>query len=580
MSASSDIRLGRRALEGLAGIEVLSDIEDSVAGWYFFRVRLIVDESSAFVPASTEWFVFAERDYPVGRVNLHPAEDRGLHATFRHMERNDPVNARWRAGVPCLDRPGRWLGSRELVNQPTSADARIRWHVERCREWLIAAAADTLTAADEPFELPKFPVDDDSIVGFDEDAGRFARWNPLLGRAGRVTIARLSDRVCAAFNFFVRDASAVSSRWGQTITASSDYENGFWITFRDVPVLPPWYGPATWGELRAIAKTQKVDLDGLLRWVYHHMHEANISCETTLLLGFPIPLTYDGPSVRMHWQAVTLPPPVSVASLAVRKSSQGAWPLERYSLLADDKPIHWRNSACWSQDRLAVRGSLSPELRRARVVIIGAGALASAVSDYLVREGVNDITICDYETFEVENVPRHRLLISSAQRDKAEALAQALNDASPFANVRYTGAFPYELGALRDAVREAEIIIDCTASDDVLSRMASFEWAAGERFFFSVSLGVDARRLFFFAYRGANFPASAFFELIRPYLDEERALLHEWNPQLLFAAGCWNPVFPARWDNVCALAADAVALIDRTLCEVDQARGLQVLERR
>lgn len=584
MTASSEIRLGRRALEGLHAIEVLSDVERSSSGWYYFRVRLTIDAGSQYVPNVTDWFVLVERDYPIGRVRLCPAELGGLQSTFRHMERNDSTGGLWRSGSPCLDRAGRWLGSRELVQQPTSANARIRWHVERCLEWLAAAASDNLTEVDEPFELPKFPLDDDGVLGFDEDPQRFSRWKPLLGRAGRASVTQLSKTVRAAYVFFVRDDYVAPPRWGNRLAEIEDREHAFWITFNDVPIRAPWYVPATWGELRGVAKTQKIDLDGHLRWIYHQLHKLNIRTESTLLVGFPIPQTYNAPAVRMHWQWVTLPPPIDTSSKSfhVRKGSKasaGAWSLERLSLFGDDKTIRWRKSECWAEDRLAVRGAFSQTLRQSRVVILGCGALGSAVSSFLVREGVNDVILCDHETLEVGNIRRHSLTMTSAEYDKALALSVHLNAASPFANVRYAGAFPGDLRSLREAIRDADVVIDCTASDDVIARMQRFDWADRERWFFSASIGVDARRLFCFTHHGVTFPAPHFFDSINPHLTEERALLQERDPQLLFVAGCWNPVFPARWDHISALAADLTAMIDSSISGSQPSDGLVIVER-
>ncbi len=48
----------------------------------------------------------------------------------------------------------------------------------------------------------------------------------------------------------------------------------------------------TWGELRAAAADQGVDLNGALRSLLERMRDAS---EALLLLGFPIPATVGGP---------------------------------------------------------------------------------------------------------------------------------------------------------------------------------------------------------------------------------------------------------------------------------------------
>jgi len=584
LAAPAPLRLGRRALDGISGVEILGPLEfEPTERWWYFPVRLTVEAESEHVPRVTNWYVLSSEDYPIGRVSMRPAQAGGIHESFRHMERNEPTAQPWRSGAPCLDRPGRWLGSPDLVNQPTSAAELMRWHVERALEWLEAAATNRLTGEREPFELPKFPGKGPTI-GFDEDPQRFAVWRTTLGRAGDAYIKRLNDSLLVAYAFNVRAQHVVPVRWGQRLLNIEKTERAFWMTLRDLPVSAPWNAPSTWGELRSIARLQRVDLDGLLQWIYHHMHERNVTSEAYLLLGFPIPEIYDGLPVRMHWQPLSLPAPIdtSTSKIHVRKgakTSAGAWSLERAQLLADDKPISWLQSEPWAEDRLAVRGSLSQALRDSRVVMLGGGALGAALAELLVRAGVNNIIICDWETFSVENLRRHTLTIEDAEYSKSLSLAMHLNACSPFADVGWASGFPNSLGVDRDRVRNAEVVIDCTASDKVAARLATFDWLDAPRWFFSGSLGVDARRLFCFRHHGTNFPSEIFFDAVRPYVDEERALLEQRDPLTMFRAGCWNPIFPARWDDIVALAARMLRIMESDLASGTVRTTLQVVDR-
>lgn len=443
----------------------------------------------------------------------------------------------------------------------------MRWHVERALEWLQAAALNRLTGENEAFELPKFPGHAPTI-GFDEDPQRFAVWAKILGRAGDAFVKRMNDSLLVAYAFCVRDQFVSPPRWGQRLRTNDKNERAFWLTLRNLPIRPPWDVPLTWGHLRAIAHAQRVDLDGHLRWMYHHLHDKNVRSETYLLLGFPIPEVYDGPAVRMHWQPIMLPAPINVSPKTIhvrkgRKTSTGAWTLERAQLFADDKPIAWLQSDPWAEDRLRVRGALSERLCAARIVLLGAGALGSALAELLVRAGVTNIIICDSEIFEIGNLRRHTLTMTDAPHSKSFMLAWHLNECSPFAEVDWTYHFPNQLGLIEsDRVRKADVVIDCTASDDVAARLETFAWYEGPRWFFSGSVGVDARRLFCYSHYGAMFPTQTFFEAVGPYVAQERELLQERDPLLLHGAGCWNPVFPARWDDIMVLAARMLRIID------------------
>lgn len=537
------------------------------------------------MPSVTDWYVLADLDYPTGRVNLRPAEVGGLRNSFRHMEGNLPSSSGrpWRRGAPCLDRPGRWLGSSHLVNQPTSAAQRLAWHVVRCREWLEAAATDSLTDRDEPFELPKFAATP-LVVGFDEDSTTFATWQPLLRRRGQLQIKKIAAGVCVAYEFAIGAARVLTPRWGRRFRETQDTVLGYWIALPRLPVLPPWNAAKTWGELRSIARENGVNLDVHLQWIYRDLHYRTVKDDSIVLIGFPIPEHYDGPSIRMHWQPLILPPPIDTTdkNLHIRMGkhqTDGAWTYER-ARLRDDRDIRWMTAEPWAEDRLAVRGSLTEALRTSKIVLIGAGALGSALADLMVRAGVNDVIVLDAEILEVGNVRRHVLTIESLGAFKGDALAAHLNTCSPFARVFSGGHFPDQLGEMRTAVRDADIVIDCTASDDVISRIGEFEWTERERWFFSCSLGVDARRLFCFAHRGASFPGRDFFEAAHPYVNEERKLLQDRDPLTMFGAGCWNPVFPARWDDTITLAARALRIIDEAVGKGFDAAGFKVCNAR
>lgn len=554
----------------MGGVEIRGEpLYDGKAGRWYFPVGVTVDASSAYVPTSTEWFLLADQDYPIGRVSLRPAQRGGLHATFRHMEANQPTDSPWRSGAPCLDRPGRWLGSRELVNQPTSADERMRWHVERLQEWLQSAAGDALTDLNEPFELPKF-CDERPVVGFDEDPARFTVWSAAFNRAGDATLKRVNQHVWVAHEFSAHGNAIVPIRWGRRIRNSEQSEGAFWLTLRDLPILAPWDVPRTWGEFRRVATRQKVQLDVHLKWMYHHLHARRVKEPTVVLVGFPIPRVYDGPPERMHWQPLVLPPPVDTSEKIIhvrkgKKESAGAWSLERVRLFGDDAPIDWRNAEPWAEDRLRVRGALSEPLRRASVLILGAGALGSALAELLVRAGVNDLVVGDHELLEVGNLRRHTLDIVDAGYPKSTALAEHLNRCSPFANVRWTTGLCGNDAIEDAAARGADIVIDCTASDDVMARLAAMDLADRDRWFFSGSLGADASRLFVCAHRGTVFPAERFLNALRPYVAEERRRFQERDPFSMQGAGCWNPVFPGRWDDIMALAAHMLRTVESTV---------------
>ena len=87
---------------------------------------------------------------------------------------------------------------------------------------------------------------------------------------------------------------------------------------------------------------------------------------------------------------------------------------------------------------------------------------------------------------------------------------------------------------------------------------------------YSISLGLCGRRLFFFHARGEQFPAASFHDLLQRWLPSEAEALR--NAELpREGIGCWHPLFPARMDQVAIATATAVRLLHESSSVVGDA---------
>jgi ThiF family len=558
-------------MEGIPGLTILGPtVYDDESESWIIPVRLTIERPSDVIPENTYWYILIDPSYPLGRVHFHPSQEGGLHATFQHMQRNDPTDRPWRSGYPCLDYPARWMGSRAFSGQPDSASGRMGFHATRALEWLQAAADGRLTEDGDPFELPPFGTHPTvAVIAFDESADHLSRWSPLLNRFGRCVLKRLTESALVADDFRIRDDAVVPSRWGTRIASIDSTISAFWFTLPAMPVIGPWDTPRTWGELRLLAEAMRIDFFGKLQWIYHNARQAGITNEFPVLVGFAIPQSHGGPPFQIHWQALMAPAPIPEPDLKhARKGSIGAWTFQRSRTLRDESTLSWVTTENWSEDRLRVRGSLAEVLRKARIILLGAGALGSAVAELLVREGVNDLLVSDSEHVEAGNLRRHTLSLDSVGAAKAAALRDHLNAVSPFAKVQCVGAFPSAFKTRQQDLQDADVVIDCTANDDVIGHLGRIDFGNKPRWFFAGSLGVEARRLFLYREQSARFNTAMYHAAMQAHLPAERAALIEvqkQSPYLMFGAGCWNPVFPARWTNIVSLAAEMVHGIEATM---------------
>jgi molybdopterin/thiamine biosynthesis adenylyltransferase len=211
----------------------------------------------------------------------------------------------------------------------------------------------------------------------------------------------------------------------------------------------------------------------------------------------------------------------------------------------------------WSGDRLQARGRLPRAVRDCNIAVIGAGALGSVISELLVRAGVNNIALLDDQVLESGNVNRHVATLLDVGMLKVHVIARRLREISPAARVvEFKGKLPSDAKDIQALLDGYDIIIDCTSSDVVLSALERAWWTI-PRTFASFSLGFEGKRLFTYCVSGNRFSQVDFSRCVRPWLEHESTTWAA-NDEVFEGAGCWSPLFPARYDDVVLAAAVCV----------------------
>jgi len=551
-----NLRAGRRALDALAGVSILSDWHrrEGVSGWVLrLRLRADVDVPGP-VPACTNWYVVADASYPWGKVTFCPDRDGGIAGTYPHQMHNSMGDRRWpwRDGHICLDTPGQHI-TRMGGGLPALGDPHARLHdyCVRALEWLSQASRGALLSDGDPFELPHFPASGGCHVAFLEDAVSFAGWSSSSRNHGLVRMTRTEGRspFLAVREFQDPQGSAIATApWGLGI--EGEEVNGVWIRGSRPPVVPPWGAPTTWEELLAAVP----ELERALRGALGHLPATSA---TLLLVGFPIPERVGDPPRCMHWQALDLPQPPRLVARGFRNTSEGRWQYYR-SVVTRRSPITWHNTENWASGRFSSRGQLPAALRSRQVLLLGAGAVGAPVGEMLVRGGVVDLVVMDGDVLSAGNLLRHTLGLAHLHLPKAPSLAETLNQAIPTARVRGMGqAFPPSPDPASAGVRECTVAIDCTAEDGVLHHMETFQWA-GPMIFASLSIGRRARRLYCYLARADAFPHARFLELYAPWASREQQ--EGQSDDLTWeGTGCWHPVFPAVHSEILLMASLGVS---------------------
>ena len=557
---SIDLQAGIDALQEVAGVERSGEVQ-WIEGQSLWAIpcRLTVDASpTKHVPATSRWWFLVETTYPFGSITVAPEAEDGITATFPHQRFNgSPADdSPWRAGNICTETPGRTVLRQEVDDEPYRAESRLAWHAGRSLRWLKDAATGDLVSDGEPYEVPDFPSRGAEVVCFSEAADSCQEWQALAEPVGFVSLRRAPGTttrlVVDTFRGSVDPDSIAQRAWGTSLSETEVSDLGLWVLLSGPPVLDPWQAPGTWGELREVCANLGLDLDAQLRPLFDSIRDGT---PHVLMLGFPILEVAGGDPSMIWWQGLRLPVLSSGKRHrdGFRSNELGYWRRDRDELLAQNIDVQWLQSENWAESELGSRGTLSIELRESHAALIGAGALGASVAELLVRGGVNKLTLIDGDRFAPGNLVRHTLDMRDLGSSKAVSLAHRLNLASPHATISGVDAsFPSAEAVA--VLAEASLVIDATANDAVLEHLSRIDRPG--TVFVSISVGAFAKRLFFYVHRSNRFDSAGFRQRAVPLLLEERELVND-SPFPREAVGCWNPVFPARADDIWILASSA-----------------------
>ena len=109
------------------------------------------------------------------------------------------------------------------------------------------------------------------------------------------------------------------------------------------------------------------------------------------------------------------------------------------------------------------------KLNTASVLIIGVGGLGTTASLYLANSGIGNMTINDYDSVDITNLPRQILFNSKdLGKNKAETAKQKLLEFNPNITVK-TSTGKLKEKQLEEMALDVDVVLDCT--DNLQSRL-------------------------------------------------------------------------------------------------------------
>ena len=166
------------------------------------------------------------------------------------------------------------------------------------------------------------------------------------------------------------------------------------------------------------------------------------------------------------------------------------------------------------------------DIKSKKVLIIGVGTIGSMISDIIVHEGIKDITLIDNDDLEIGNLSRYNLTLNELHKPKSKEFSNHLNKINPLTNAKHIYDDFYYNKNKTTIYDQYDMIIDCTAENQVLYDLEKFDFKH-EKIFISISIGLNADNLYLLLQKGTKLNVSKFINELEPFIEEEQEKLEE-----------------------------------------------------
>lgn len=349
--------------------------------------------------------------------------------------------------------------------------------------------------------------------------------------------------------FFLERGEHVSVKWGWHYKNLKTTDGVFY--FSETP--PAIHGRIAFDDWSQIDTIVSSDFLNFL----HSFERDNVKKYKGSYL--PVFIGYKLPNHEIHWETIML----KIGSFPIKGEPvfKDGRKTRKWKSVSIPQSLNWAITRNASPKYFYGRGTLSEEIVSSKVLMIGIGAIGSIVSKTLVRGGVGEIDLVDYDIKYPENICRSEYLFSQGICDKADELTKILYEISPHVSIhKLNNAYFDQVSKVLHNDRESkrkfegflneyDMIIDCSTDDDLMFLLNSLELSCK---LINISITNHSKDLVCAFYPNIyNFVRTQFDSI----LDNDTEDLY--NP-----TGCWSPTFKAGYNDINSLVQYAVRQID------------------
>lgn len=331
-------------------------------------------------------------------------------------------------------------------------------------------------------------------------------------------------------------------RWSNAYKETANLHKGLYVFLERQPTWAKHFAFETWDEFQQLAP--KLLLYYLNDLKQKEKKKKSIEPYFPLLVGYNIPNQENTEQIP-HWQLINVPfTNIPVHGIA---DKWGNWTGE-----FTQETINWQETKNCSYENFFGRGKMSEVITSAKILIIGIGAIGSAVAVTLARCGAKELGFIDYDSKEPENVCRSEYFFSTGITAKVAELSEIISTISPFCNINLAQKL-WGVAKLNDTeylkafgalLNKFDIIFDCSTDNDVAYILDKINPIST---IINLSITNHAKELVC-----AVSPNS-----YKWMMDIFRQLKND-TEDMYKPTGCWSPTFKASYNDINVLVQYAM----------------------
>jgi molybdopterin/thiamine biosynthesis adenylyltransferase len=306
-------------------------------------------------------------------------------------------------------------------------------------------------------------------------------------------------------------------------------------------------------EMSRFAVSDWLALDRFLPYSFkEYLHEIQRAWNGKNEAFLPLLLGYRIDDVNIHWQSLRIDMAKSPIK-AERIPKTRVW-----NYFAVPQLIKWQQTDNCSYDLFFGRGKMNDRLAKAKIGVLGVGAVGSNLAKTLVRGGATNVAIVDHDMKEAGNICRSEYAFGTGVNKKIHELLMTLRSISPFVRLNFseglidTAKFGISngewAGYLCETLSDFDVIFDCTTDNDVAFMLNNLPIKAD---IFSISITNHARELVCALNPNLYGATNAIYALLNNDVEDL------YNP-----TGCWSPTFKASYNDISVLVQYALKQIN------------------